>query len=315
MVSTGALRAAIRGALTGEMAPAGRLIGYHATPHTLAPEPGAPLGRFRLDKVNTGEGAQAFGWGVPYIAGNFDVGDEYWRVFQRSLDRPRLLAERHLERTGGDRAKAIRWLREGAVTGDAPDSESWRIIDNAARVLEDPTFELPRARLYEVDIPESGYLDWDAPLSAQPETVRRAVDDLGVRKQFDRHLNGLRRTGHPESFIDRVAEGYADPKGERIYANLTDANVRRLRNFRGTIPALPPPMERADPAAYAASMQLREAGVPGIQYLDADSRGAGQGTHNYVMFDPGLAHIRAVKAALLAALVGGGALGAEEINA
>jgi hypothetical protein len=33
------------------------------------------------------------------------------------------------------------------------------------------------------------------------------------------------------------------------------------------------------------AQQLREAGIPGIRYLDQGSRGAGQGTHNYVVFD------------------------------
>lgn len=40
---------------------------YHATRGLFAPEPGFPNGRFRLDKVNTGLGAQSFGHGI-YIA-------------------------------------------------------------------------------------------------------------------------------------------------------------------------------------------------------------------------------------------------------
>lgn len=35
-----------------------------------------------------------------------------------------------------------------------------------------------------------------------------------------------------------------------------------------------------------ASEILREAGVPGISYLDGLSRQAGQGTRNFVVFDP-----------------------------
>lgn len=40
---------------------------YHATRGLFAPEPGFPNGRFRLDKVDTGLGAQSFGHGI-YIA-------------------------------------------------------------------------------------------------------------------------------------------------------------------------------------------------------------------------------------------------------
>jgi hypothetical protein len=34
-----------------------------------------------------------------------------------------------------------------------------------------------------------------------------------------------------------------------------------------------------------AALALLNAGIPGIRYLDQGSRGTGQGTHNYVVFD------------------------------
>jgi hypothetical protein len=40
-----------------------------------------------------------------------------------------------------------------------------------------------------------------------------------------------------------------------------------------------------------ASIALREAGIPGIRYLDAGSRGAGEGSRNYVVFDDKLIDI------------------------
>ena len=40
-----------------------------------------------------------------------------------------------------------------------------------------------------------------------------------------------------------------------------------------------------------ASEALLEAGIPGIKYLDATSRAAGEGTRNYVVFDDGLLEI------------------------
>jgi len=39
------------------------------------------------------------------------------------------------------------------------------------------------------------------------------------------------------------------------------------------------------------SQQLREAGIPGIRYLDQGSRGAGEGSSNYVVFDDKLIEI------------------------
>ena len=37
----------------------------------------------------------------------------------------------------------------------------------------------------------------------------------------------------------------------------------------------------------AQAKMLRELGIPGIRYLDSGSRGAGQGTSNYVIFPGG----------------------------
>jgi len=40
-----------------------------------------------------------------------------------------------------------------------------------------------------------------------------------------------------------------------------------------------------------ASMWLLEQGIPGIKYYDAGSRAAGEGTRNFVLFDPEIAKI------------------------
>lgn len=47
-------------------------------------------------------------------------------------------------------------------------------------------------------------------------------------------------------------------------------------------------------AEKAASIKLRDAGIPGIKYLDGGSRSAGDGTHNYVIFDDSLIKIEAL---------------------
>jgi len=51
-------------------------FGYHGTPHQWAPEPSYPLGRPDLSKVGTGEGAQVYGHGIyfseePEVAGMY----------------------------------------------------------------------------------------------------------------------------------------------------------------------------------------------------------------------------------------------------
>ena len=40
-----------------------------------------------------------------------------------------------------------------------------------------------------------------------------------------------------------------------------------------------------------SSNTLKDAGIPGIRYLDQGSRGAGQGSYNYVVFDDSIPKI------------------------
>ena len=52
------------------------LRAWHGSPHEFAAEEGAPFGRFRLDKVDTGEGSQAFGHGI-YLTAKEKIGRFY----------------------------------------------------------------------------------------------------------------------------------------------------------------------------------------------------------------------------------------------
>lgn len=49
---------------------------YHGTPHLFAPEGKFKHGRFRLDKIGTGEGNQAYGWGI-YFAEKKETAANY----------------------------------------------------------------------------------------------------------------------------------------------------------------------------------------------------------------------------------------------
>ena len=64
-----------------------------------------------------------------------------------------------------------------------------------------------------------------------------------------------------------------------------------------------------------ASDVLREAGIPGIKYLDQGSRGAGEGSRNYVVFDPRIISIMRKYGIAGAAPLGAGALAAQKEDA
>jgi hypothetical protein len=107
-----------------------------------------------------------------------------------------------------------------------------------------------KADLSDAAIPKM--LDWDAPLSQQAPEVQAIA-----RKR----LEELRAMG---GSIPK------DPTGEWLH-----------RAFG------PQGIEKSPDGLFgqsAASVRLRDAGIPGIKYLDGGSRAAGEGSRNYVVF-------------------------------
>lgn len=68
--------------------------------------------------------------------------------------------------------------------------------------------------------------------------------------------------------------------------------------------------------ATSVSQSMRDAGIPGIKYLDQGSRAAGDGSRNYVVFDDKIIDILK-KYGLLGAMGGGAAIasGSGDANA
>lgn len=101
------------------------------------------------------------------------------------------------------------------------------------------------------------FLDWNKPLSKQHPHVQKAVRSLNLDPQH-------------------MAE---DPTGSDVMYALKKKN---------------PDTYWGPKYGQHSSDALRAAGVPGIKYLDQESRksGTGTGTSNYVVFDPGIVEIR-----------------------
>ena len=101
--------------------------------------------------------------------------------------------------------------------------------------------------LYELDInasPEE-FVDWNSPLSGQPDSVKAWFDSRGI------------------------SEGFA---GQQSGAELLMA-------------------ERGVLGDEGIASSMKDAGIPGIRYLDQLSRGSGNGTRNYVIFDDSIINI------------------------
>ena len=71
-----------RSSIDPESQDAREMPAWHGTPHLFQPEGKFKHGRFRLDKVNTGQGIQRYGFGI-YFADNEELGNEYYETFSR----------------------------------------------------------------------------------------------------------------------------------------------------------------------------------------------------------------------------------------
>lgn len=111
--------------------------------------------------------------------------------------------------------------------------------------------------LYKVDIPDEAIprmLDWDKPLSEQAaihEQLRPVVEKVYGAGSADYILG--RSSATAKTVLD---------------------DARRVLGDSGM-----------------AESAMKQAGIPGIRYLDGNSRGAGQGTSNFVLFDDQLPRI------------------------
>lgn len=249
---------------------------YHGTPYR-------GIDRFSLDKIGTGEGAQAYGWGL-YFASAKEIAEFYrkklagnreWTDAELAALPPALGNAEFLE------LGALG--RKMASAGNLPPNEMarWRELKTVKDVRDEAVAKATVGQTYVVELPEADeLLDYDAPLKDQPEKVRKALEGLGVpltvynvvdasgnvvTSQESREKARLYITKN--NVAGKVVEAQSDLDGQRAYKLLT----RKLGSDK------------------AASLALRDAGIPGLRYLDANSRGAQADgkNYNFVIFDEG----------------------------
>jgi hypothetical protein len=219
---------------------------YHGSPHD--------FDRFDISKIGTGEGAQAYGHGL-YFSENPSVAQTYKYTTNMPVGMNTITA-RHAFRAMQDASKkglageeAMSYARnrlseQGRNAGNA---EIQRSYYDAANNLEQLVSNRP-GKMYEVNIdakPEQ-FLDWDRPLVGQSPQVQKLANDL---------------IGSP-------------PTGAELYKALSE---KRMPVLPPDIPGRPKGwsyIQRGDEGQPGATSTLREAGVPGIRYLDQGSRRA-----------------------------------------
>jgi hypothetical protein len=263
---------------------------FHGSPHR--------FDRFDMSRIGTGEGAQAYGHGL-YFAGNEGVARSYRDalspISKAHGDVERFLLERAGTNVRTDdvmrlfqqdealRPFAIPEIAESisrlAPNYSAAGDLSGDAVNALSRLDTLITRASPKGAMYEVNLNTTPdrLLDWDAPLAANAPArealydVARPASETVYGDARSRAFDALRQTRNP---------------------NLTGEGAHhQITRLLGDMPQ--------------ASVALREAGIDGIQYLDAGSRAAGDGTRNYVMFDDKLIDI--LRRYGIAGTLGGGA--------
>lgn len=225
-------------------APVGATV-WHGSPHK--------FDKFDSSKIGTGEGAQAYGHGI-YAAESPDVASAY---------RASVSAEKGNQFGLDDGPiKGIATLI--AARGDAGEqlarkayASSVKDIDLAVKQARDAVNR--GSYLYKVDLPDEAIakmLDWDKPLSQQAPEVRAALNSPKVSEMVGRLKSSGQLGDYSAAELQRLS---GSDWHDMIRQANADSNV-------------------------APSEFLRQAGIPGIRYLDGGSRGTGAGTSNFVVF-------------------------------
>jgi hypothetical protein len=265
---------------------------WHGSPHLIGPE------GFQASKIGTGEGAQAYGHGL-YLAEAPKVAESY----KYSTSKPELsiAGKRYVADAGGtlrdesgkvlqgvpqhleDAANALFGSKADKPLGIlAEEAESFlqsrrgmteaRIAKAKDAILQGQVKPEPRGYLYKTDISDEAvarFLDWDKPLSQQHPDVQGAVNTyinsptgLEAAKEYHGYKPGMTLLDLPGFNVTNKG----DPTGETIYKAIFGSGD-------------------------AAANSLSSNGIPGIRYLDGSSRSAGQGSSNFVVFDPEMIRI------------------------
>jgi len=233
---------------------------WHGTPHK--------VDKFSTEKIGTGEGAQAYGYGL-YFAEDKGVAEGYRINLAYDPDKQRIngrqINDEYNRYTRANATQIDYQIAEGLerlMMHDSPAEviemfKEQEYSDEAIKYFEESDYET-FGGLYQVElnVEQDELLDWDKPLSEQSERVRDAVEKMlsqttGVpfsKRNILRSLKGDLSSHDGGSFYNTFADNIGN-------------NIQQ------------------------ASKDLASVGIKGIKYLDGTSRKAGEGTYNYVIFD------------------------------
>lgn len=244
---------------------------YHGTPHK--------VDKFTTDRVGTGEGAQAYGWGL-YFAQHPEVATEYkeklsgkqsagqyvWRGkeydstdFRNPVRHALALAFHQGKRVAISVAKeGLKDAQAGkpyALENGGVDYYT-KMLEVAQDIASKREVAFNPGKLYTVELlPEhEEFMDWDRPISEQSDAVKAAVRKLDPN--FLKAQELLAEGMKPKAVAEKLGMNVMDVAG-----GLGGMFYERIAG-----------VSRDQAESKKASLALLEGGIPGIRYLDQGSR-------------------------------------------
>jgi len=248
-------------------------VAWHGTPHK--------FNKFTTQKIGTGEGAQAYGYGL-YFAEDPKIANYYKRAVRADpgdvladTSGKGLAADLMIRPTSGriDKKYALDYIDKylankpgkTAHPGEIRAYNKYAKVFKAARKQINKGYTPETGNLYRVDIKDEAIdsmLDWDKPLSKQTDAV----------KQLAKDIYGSSVMGHNAHKLESIT-------GKQLYWDYIDAIPMADKHGIQTL-------GHSAAKAKLASENMGGMGIRGIKYKDATSRVPGQkSTRNFVVFD------------------------------
>jgi len=303
--------------ILGQLTPKPMMLDvYHGTPHTLPPTPRNILGEFDASKIGTGEGAQAYGYGI-YTAEAPVVAKEYQQKLSSTGSAKNLVNQfGGLDEGLAEASRRVEQYKQLIANGGGGAMDRVKsllqISEKNVEDLKAMKAGLPenKGNLYKVALPDekiATMLDWDKPVSQQ-KNVMNALRQEAEQRVKDRLLVNIENDIRSQLPAQDMGNDYTALFGNQniaINQDIQKQALARLNQFDlkplvdQELDSFKTPdmnwgmsgrdfyelLSKRIGSQQQASSLLQSQGVAGIRYLDEGSRATtGKQTSNFVVF-------------------------------